>query len=73
MDEESLNELQRFHLNAFEYDILQTYIKHGYGNVKVYHTTFFIIHDDEIAMMTLQEYYDKVNEIREKYKDYYVM
>lgn len=47
-------------LDDFTWDVLKVYIKHGYGDYKLYNTTFFSCQlSDETVCMTLQEFYDK--------------
>ena len=44
----------------FEWEVLQLYIKYGYGDCKLYNTLFFCANlTDETALMTLQEFADK--------------
>ena len=47
-------------IDDFTWDVLKIYIKHGYGDYKLYNTTFFSCQlSDETVCMTLQEFYDK--------------
>ena len=47
-------------LDDFTWDVLKVYIKHGYGDYKLYNTTFFSCQlSDETVCMTLQEFYNK--------------
>lgn len=47
-------------IDNFTWDVLKVYIKHGYGDYKLYNTTFFSCQlSDETVCMTLQEFYDK--------------
>ena len=47
-------------IDDFTWDVLKVYIKHGYGDCKLYNTTFFSCQfSDETVCMTLQEFYDK--------------
>ena len=47
-------------LDDFTWDVLKVYIKHGYGDCKLYNTTFFSCQlSDETVCMTLQEFYNK--------------
>lgn len=55
-----------YRLDDFNFDILECYIKHGFGNVKIWQTSFFTIHSDEMACMTLAQYYNKVVEARKE-------
>lgn len=49
-----------FRLDNFSWDVLKAYIKYGYGDIKLYNATFFSCNlSDEIACMTLQEFYNK--------------
>ena len=53
-----------YYLDDFSFDVLECYIKHGFGDVKLYQTNFFIIYSDEIACMTLAQFYEKALEVR---------
>ena len=53
-----------YYLDDFSFDVLECYIKHGFGDMKIWQTTFFIIDSDEMACMTLSQYYEKVLEAR---------
>ena len=47
-------------IDDFTWDVLKVYIKHGYGDYKLYNTTFFSCQlSDETVCMTLQEFYDE--------------
>ena len=47
-------------IDDFTWDVLKVYIKHGYGDYKLYNTTFFNCQlSDETVYMTLQEFYNK--------------
>ena len=47
-------------IDDFTWNVLKVYIKHGYGDYKLYNTTFFSCQlSDETVCMTLQEFYDK--------------
>ena len=47
-------------IDDFTWDVLKVYIKHGYGDYKLYNTTFFSCQlSDETVCMTLQEFYNK--------------
>ena len=49
-------------IDDFTWDVLKVYIKHGYGDYKLYNTTFFSCQlSDETVCMTLQEFYTKIN------------
>lgn len=51
-------------LDDFSFDVLECYIRHGFGNAKIWQTSFFTIYSDEMACMTLAQYYEKVVEAR---------
>ena len=54
-------EFNPYIIGEFEWDVLKAYIKHGYGNMPLYSTTFFSCNmTNETALITLQEFYDKV-------------
>lgn len=46
-------------LDDLSFDVLKCYINYGYGDFKLYQTTFFQIHNDEMALLTLNELYEK--------------
>lgn len=47
-------------LDEFGWAVLNTYIKYGYGKVKMYATSFFTCNlSDETACMTLNEFAEK--------------
>ena len=55
-----MGEWSPLELDDFAWDVLKAYIKHGYGDFKLYDTTFFSCHlSDETVCMTLHEFYDK--------------
>lgn len=55
-----MGEWTPFMLNEFEWEVLQLYIKHGHGEVKLYNVTFFETSlTDETVLMTLQEFSEK--------------
>lgn len=55
-----MGEFNPFELDEFSWDMLNVYLKHGYGNVKLYDTTSFSCHfSDETVCMTLQEFHDR--------------
>lgn len=55
-----MGEWNTFEMDEFTWDVLKAYIKHGYGESKLYTTTFFSCHlTDETVCMTLKELYDK--------------
>lgn len=53
-----------YDLDDFSFDVLECYIRHGFGNAKIWQTSFFTICSDEMACMTLAQYYEKVLEAR---------
>lgn len=53
-----------YYLDDFSFDVLECYIRHGFGNAKIWQTSFFTIYSDEMACMTLTQYYEKVVEAR---------
>ena len=56
----------KYFLDDFSYEVLECYLKYGYGDAKVYQTDFFMIYDDEMACLTLNEYYEKATEARQE-------
>ena len=56
MNENNIN----YFLDEFSWEILQVYIKHGFGDMKLYHTSFFALLNDDIVLLTLNEYADRV-------------
>lgn len=55
-----MGEWNPYRLNDFEWEVLQVYLKYGYGDVKLYHTLFFCASlNDETALMTLSEFAEK--------------
>lgn len=55
-----MGEWSPFTLNEFEWEVLKLYIKHGYGEVKLYNTSFFTTSlTDETVCMTLKEFAKK--------------
>lgn len=49
-----------FELDAFSWDLLKAYMKHGYGSVRLYHTSAFSTSlNDETAMLTIEEFYNR--------------
>ena len=58
-----------YYLDDFSFDVLECYIKHGFGNAKIWQTNFFTIDSDEMACMTLAQYYEKVLEARNAEKE----
>ena len=56
----NMGEWNPLKIDDFTWDVLKVYIKHGYGDYKLYNTTFFSCQlSDETVCMTLQEFYDK--------------
>lgn len=52
-----MGEWSPFTLSEFEWEVLKLYIKYGYGDVKLYDTTFFANNlTDETVCMTLKEF-----------------
>ena len=50
-------EWSEYILDEFSWEVLKLYIKHGYGDFKLYNTTFFSCNlSDETACMTLKEF-----------------
>lgn len=59
-----MGEWNPYRLNDFEWEVLQLYIKYGYGEAKLYNTTFFSCNmADETVCLTL-------NQLAEKAVDY---
>ena len=56
----NMGEWNPLKIDDFTWDVLKVYIKHGYGDYKLYNTTFFSCQlSDKTVCMTLQEFYDK--------------
>ena len=55
MNENNIN----YFLDEFSWEVLQLYIKHGFGDMKLYHTSFFALLNDDIVLLTLNEYADR--------------
>ena len=53
-----------YYLDDFCFDVLECYIKHGFGNAKIWQACFFTIDSDEMACMTLAKNNKKVLEAR---------
>lgn len=49
-----------YFLDEFSWEVLQLYIKYGFGDMKLYHTSFFALLNDDIVLLTLNEYADRV-------------
>lgn len=55
-----MGEWSLFTLSEFEWEVLKLYIKYGYGDVKLYNTSFFTSSlTDETVCMTLKEFAEK--------------
>lgn len=55
-----MGEWTPYTLSEFEWDVLQLYLKHGYGDVKLYNASFFVSSlTDETVMLTLQEFAER--------------
>ena len=55
-----MGEYNPFRISEFEWEVLNVYIKHGYGCFKMYDTLFFRNGlTDETVLMTLEEYADR--------------
>lgn len=65
---EVMEEWSPYDLDDFSYEILKIYIKYGYGIFKMYNQTFLEI-NDETAMLTIEEFFLKVEERRKRNKD----
>lgn len=52
-----MGEWNPFEMDEFTWNVLQEYLKAGYGETKIYDTTFFSCHlTDETVCMTLYEF-----------------
>ena len=58
-----------FDVGDFTFAVLEVHIKYGYGNIKIYESTFFNAYSDDVAIMTLSEYYEEIKKYREEHKD----
>ena len=55
-----MGEWSPYMLSDFEWDVLKLYLKYGYGDVKLYNTSFFTSSlTDETVMITLREFAEK--------------
>lgn len=55
-----MGEWNPYRLNDFEWEVLQAYIKYGYGEAKLYNTTFFSCNmTDETVCLTLNQFAEK--------------
>lgn len=50
-------------LGDFAYEVLKLYAKY-YPNMKVYETSFFDAESDEMACLSMKEYYKRAKEAR---------
>jgi hypothetical protein len=66
-----MGEYNPYEISEFVWDVLQVYIKHGYGECKLYDTTFFNCGlTDESAVLTLNEFAERAIDYEgEPYKD----
>ena len=56
-----MGEYNPYEIDNFTWEVLQVYIKYGYGGFKLYDTTFFNCGlTDETAVLTLDEYAERV-------------
>ena len=63
-----MNERDPFAIGEFEKELLELYIKHGYGGFKMYDLITFPLSscvNDETALLTLQEFYNKSHPLPE--------
>ena len=59
-------EYDYFEISPFTEDLLNVFINHGYGNLKMYETTCFNTHlCDETACMTIADFYEKAHGIEQ--------
>lgn len=58
---------EKYLLSDFEFEVLETYIRYGFGKMKVYQTSFFTVYDDEQVVLTLEEYYLRCKAARGRY------
>lgn len=55
-----MGEYNPFEIDEFTWDVLKAYIKHGFGDYKLYATTFFSYSlTDDTACKTLYEFYNE--------------
>ena len=58
-----MGESTGYELDDFEWEILNTYIKYGYGRFKIYDTTFFRCGmTDETIVLTLEQFREKATD-----------
>lgn len=58
-----MGEYNPFAISEFDWEVLKLYIKYGYGEFKLYNTSFFTASlTDESVLMTLNEFADKVTD-----------
>ena len=50
-------------LGDFAYEVLKLYAEY-YPNMKVYETSFFDAENDEMACLSMREYYERAKEAR---------
>ncbi|MBO7473130.1 MAG: hypothetical protein J6U00_03875 [Ruminococcus sp.] len=55
-------------LGDFAYEVLKLYAKY-YPNLKVYETSFFDAETDEMACLTMKEYYKRAKKARRTNND----
>lgn len=52
-----MGEWSPFTLSELDWEVLQLYLKHGYGECKLYNTTYFMhALNDKTVLMTLEEF-----------------
>ena len=61
-----MGEHSYYFLDDFEWEILQLYIKYGYGKAKLYSTSFFQCLNDDTVLLTLEEYAERVADVNGK-------
>lgn len=55
-----MEEWNPYRLNDFEWEMLEVYLKHGYGDCTVYDTLFFCrCLNDQTELLTLSEFAEK--------------
>lgn len=58
-------EYDPFEISSFTEDLLNVFINHGYGDMKMYESTCFMTHlTDDTACLTLQEFYDQAHGVQ---------
>lgn len=53
-----------YDVDDFTFDILAVYIRHGFRKMKMYEQNYISIPTDEVALMTIEEYWNKVQDYR---------